>query len=577
MKTIVSRHRYLVLLAMLVTLHLVVLETPGALLGRVLWLCNVGLFLLWQPFVSGERRLSPLQIAVFLGGVLWLLLELEWGWLAAWVAFLAALVGGKVVMARGRRLRWFYLLAFAYLMFTLLVWVAPQIVVSDGHADPLFELTISVIATLGLLALTLSLPYGHAEPPAELFDFLASLLILLLLGVVLLGSTSLMGLKQLGYFDALTRSLFGLGGVLLLLSWAWNPRPGFGGVGVFLSGYLLRLGFPFDTWLRGLTELSETESDPADFLARALDQFRSLPWVTGGEWHYQDVSGRFGETGPHGATVAYGGVHLRLSTAYAWSAGLIWQASLLLKLVVELHRAKLRDQALNQLRYLQAVHETGARLTHDIKNLLQSLDSLCFAAEQADPSDGDALAQLFRRQLPTVSQRLRHTLDRLRNPVADDQGRVPLARWWGQLRQRYERDGIDFVADRAPAGIDVSPALFDSVADNLLINGLQKRQREPRVALRVSLACRDSRPMLRVEDTGSAIPDALAHALFDAPVESAAGLGIGLYHAARMAAASGYVLSLADNRSGAVAFELCPATAPAAASAAQANDTPVAP
>lgn len=559
MKTILSHHRYAVLLAILLVVHLVALETPDTSLGRVLWLCNVGLFLIWQPFVSGERRLAPLQIAIFLGTVGWLLLELDWGWFAAWVAFLAALVGGKVVMARGRRLRWFYLLAFAYLMFTLLVWVAPQIVARDGRVDPLFELAISVIATLGLLVLALSLPYGQPEPPAEVFDFLASLLILLLLGVVLLGSTSLMGLKQLAYFDALIRSLFGLGGVLLLLSWAWNPRPGFGGVGVFLSGYLLRLGFPFDAWLRGLTELSETESDPGDFLAGALDQFRRLPWVTGGEWHYQEASGRFGETGPHGATVAYGGVHLRLSTAYAWSAGLIWQASLLLKLVVELHRAKLRDQALSQLRYLQAVHETGARLTHDIKNLLQSLDSLCFAAEQADPADSEALAQLFRRQLPTVSQRLRHTLDRLRNPVPDDHGRISLERWWGQLRQRYERDGIDFRAEDMVPSIEVSPTLLDSVADNLLINGLQKQQREPRVQLRVMLRCQNGAPVLRVEDTGSAMAGDLARGLFEAPVTSDNGLGIGLYHAARLAAASGFSLRLADNRDGAVAFELQPA------------------
>lgn len=570
MKTILSHHRYAVLLAILVVVHLVALETPDTPLGRVLWLCNVGLFLIWQPFVSGERRLAPVQLAVFLGVVGWLLIQLDWGWFAAWVAFLAALVGGKVVMARGRRLRWFYLLAFAYLIFALLVWVAPQIVVSEGRVDPLFELSISVIATLGLLVLALSLPYGQAEPPAELFDFLASLLILLLLGVVLLGSTSLMGLRQLGYFDALVRSLFGLGGVLLLLSWAWNPRPGFGGVGVFLSGYLLRLGFPFDAWLRGLTELSETESDPGDFLAGALDQFRRLPWVTGGEWHYQDASGRFGETGPHGATVAYGGIHLRLSTAYAWSAGLIWQASLLLKLVVELHRAKLRDQTLNQLRYLQAVHETGARLTHDIKNLLQSLDSLCFAAEQADPGDSAALAQLFRRQLPTVSQRLRHTLDRLRNPVPDDHGRIALDHWWGRLRQRYERDGIDFQSDEIPPAIEVSPTLLDSVADNLLINGLQKQLREPRVRLRVVLECRDGAPALRVEDTGGAIPDDVVRRLFEGPVTSDSGLGIGLYHAARLATASGFKLSLAENRDGAVAFELRPAGAAAAVEASSA-------
>lgn len=566
MKESLKRHQYVVLLALASVLHLVLMETPSSLLGRAFWLGNVGLFLLWQPFVSGERRLGLGQALCVVAVVALASWQLGWGWLAAWVAFLSALVGGKVVVTRGRRLRFFYLLVFAYLLFVLFVWVAPKIVVVQVAGAALPDAWVNLLALLLLAAAMVSLPYGKSEAPAELFDFLASLLILLLLAVVLLGSTALMALEKIGYFDALIRTQFGLAGLLLLLSWAWNPRPGFGGIGVFLSSYLLRLGFPFDTWLRRLIELSDTEASPESFLREALATFAVLPWVNGGEWHFEDATGRFGDNARHASTMAYGGVHVRLYTSYAWSAGLIWQASLLLKLVIELHRAKLREQALQQLRYLQAVHETGARLTHDVKNLLQSLDSLCYAAEQSGPGREEDLTQLFRRQLPVVSQRLRMTLDKLQHPEAREGTRLAVERWWEALRLRFERDGVEFAP--LPAGVhgDVPQVLFDSVGDNLLLNALQKRRGAPGVQVRVELLAAGERgdgatattclPRLRVTDTGAPVPEAVMARLFRGPVASENGLGIGLFHAARLAEQSGFRLTVADNRPGRVVFEL---------------------
>jgi len=48
----------------------------------------------------------------------------------------------------------------------------------------------------------------------------------------------------------------------------------------------------------------------------------------------------------------------------------------------------------------------------------------------------------------------------------------------------------------------------------------------------------------------------VANVLFRAPVRSSAGLGIGLYQAARHAETSGYALTLAENRDGEVCFAL---------------------
>ena len=61
---------------------------------------------------------------------------------------------------------------------------------------------------------------------------------------------------------------------------------------------------------------------------------------------------------------------------------------------------------------------------------------------------------------------------------------------------------------------------------------------------------------LTVCDTGAAVPKAIAAQLFDAPVSSHTGLGVGLYHAARQAADLGYRLRLVANEQGIVCFAL---------------------
>jgi C4-dicarboxylate-specific signal transduction histidine kinase len=106
----------------------------------------------------------------------------------------------------------------------------------------------------------------------------------------------------------------------------------------------------------------------------------------------------------------------------------------------------------------------------------------------------------------------------------------------------------------AGAGEALPGALFDSVAENLLQNALAKRQRQPGLAISVRFADAS----LTVADDGSAISPSLSCALFREPVMSEDGLGIGLYHAARQAEASGYLLALSDNQPGAVAFTLAP-------------------
>ena len=75
---------------------------------------------------------------------------------------------------------------------------------------------------------------------------------------------------------------------------------------------------------------------------------------------------------------------------------------------------------------------------------------------------------------------------------------------------------------------------------------------EPGIRVRVSLEAQ----VLRVCDSGSAVPPELERGLLRSPMPSSGGLGIGLYQAARQAEAAGFRLMLETNRDGEVCFAL---------------------
>src|SRR4029078_5474843 len=126
----------------------------------------------------------------------------------------------------------------------------------------------------------------------------------------------------------------------------------------------------------------------------------------------------------------------------------------------------------------------GARLTHDVKNLLQSLNVLCSVATQ---DDSPQLQALIRRQLPAITQRLQATLDKLQHPSEDESPPVPLRDWWESLARQYQGQNLEFAAAELDPQTRVPKALFDSVADNLLQNAIAKRAAGKELRIRVSI------------------------------------------------------------------------------------------
>jgi len=557
--TLISRYWRWLFVSMLVLLHLTAMRGVEDVWARALMVAHFGLFILWQPFMRGEQSLTPQQISVI--ALVCVLALFYWNWwlMLLWLCILAGVVGGKVFLFQARWQRYFHLTVLLYLVSLLLIWVFPQLLPGFSQTKELAQFATYGLPLLFLVMLALPTETDTGETP-QVVDFFYSAFLFMIIALLVLGSFAYMTLGRVNYPFALTYSLLSIAGILLLLGLAWNPRAGFGGLGMLFSRYLLSVGLPFEKWLYFLAELAQSEEQPEKFLQQACAGLGRLPWVSGGTWRSSAYSGEFGQQSKN--TVEYADRELRLHvyTQYNLSPALTWHFNLLGQMLGEFYLAKLREQKLQQQSYVQAVYETGARLTHDVKNLLQSLNVLCAAAEQ-ELHDSHEVQALMRRQLPVISSRLQQTLDKLRAPAADTRGVVSARSWWQGLQHSYAGRNIEFREGEISERALLPQELFDSAAENLLQNAFDKRKLQGDFAIHVNFSCGD-RVNLEVSDAGGAIAGETARELLRGPVPSDSGLGIGLYQVARQAGSAGFTLVLAHNEDGEVSFVLSGALTP---------------
>jgi signal transduction histidine kinase len=559
-------NRRWVFLAFLAVLHLVFLQGPATPLGRLLFLSHIGLGLLWQPFIQPRRKIGFGGTALVVVCATLAAYFMNWGGLVLWTMLLTGVVGGKVFLFPNRWERIFHLLALGYLALLLLALVLPRSLgMLIPTERPLDEMVLYLAPTVFVVMAVLPAERGPAGDRAEIVDYVYGVLVFLLLAVIVLGSLSFTFLFQTSYFGALTITLALVAGILLLLGFIWDPRAGFGGLGSAVAQHVISLGLPIENWLEALAELSEREEDPERFLARACEELpERLPGVVGGRWELPGGSGAFGATEGQRESIAHGDLRLELLCNVQLSPTLRWHHDLAVRLLAEFYMGKWRAEELKRLCYVEAVHETGARLTHDVKNLLQSLEALCAASMREGEASSARFHELLRRQLPEVAARLRQTLGKLSAPGQDAEtspAPAPAAEWFASLRDRYAGDWIRFRAkDDLAACLIADPALFSSIAENLLQNVIEKRRAAPRLRAEVSLRCAaDGHAVLEVGDDGTAVAAPVAAVLFAQRAPSENGLGIGLYQSARYAEERGYRLALAENRDGHVRFRLAPA------------------
>src|SRR5450830_411403 len=538
-----SRHQWELSL-MLLSLHALLINGLGNSLQTALIICHLGIFLLWQPVLHTKDKLSIRSVLLLVAAGIVMVFFLSWWVIAFWLCALFALLGGRVFSTQAKSARLGYLLAASYLVGVLLMWVVPKLLNTSAELEAarfLIEYLLPLIPIC--IAFTRAAEEESGQPP--ILDFFYTLLLLMLAVILVLGSFAIQASSQAMYGEILFKTLLGLAVALAGISMLWNPRAGFSGVGQLLSRYLLSVGLPFEQWIRNVAELGESTSNAGEFTNAAMKELLTLPWVTGLKWDTLDGKGELGEQEKYQANLDFCDFHLTIYSKLPLTPALTIHLKLLSQILGEFYEAKRREETLRQTVYMQAIYETGSRLTHDIKNLVQSMSALCGAAEQAQEADSERLLALFRKQLPLLNQRLSRTLEKLETPSTENTRFAKLSNWWNGLRERYAEHYISFLTTEI-AKIDVDVELLDSVLENLLQNAIE-------ISVEISAV---QGVTIEVTDTGRPMPQFVAENLFKKQVSSENGLGVGLYHAGKQAQQSGYKLSLIENRQGAVRFRL---------------------
>ena len=538
-----------------------------------LFFAHLGAFLLWQPLVAADSRLRLRDTIIVAGAAVAITLMLSPWVMLLWTALVAALVGGRAFDFSPRDERWLHLGALTFLIAFLFTLVLPDLLAEPLRSQALAPVArhwIEAFLTGGLvlmLAEAVRLLRGRRPAGAlpGMYDLIHSVWILLLLLLVSFFGIALMALGGRGYLPSIGITLVSVGGLLLMVDFLLRrTADGIrrGGLAMLFSRYLLSYAIPYEQWLERLARLSRDEADAERFFALAMRAIGELTPVRGAAWQGATGVGAFGEMGgaheenfvlpvpdEEGAFV-----EVRVVTGNAMSAAMAWHIRLLLLVAVQFHAAKAREERLRAQQYMRVVHETGARLTHDVKNLLQSLDGL-IAAASALPEDR-AVREVVARQLPEISRRLAQTLAKLGQPGDESAETVMLRDWWAGLRAQYASQGVRFADAGRLDGIAIPAAMFSGVADNLLQNALQKRRTAAGLAIRVGVFFDQNELRLDVADDGDPVDAEIARQLFQSPVASKNGLGIGLYQMGQLAAKHGTRLQLAENERGRVRFEL---------------------
>lgn len=545
-----------ILALMLLALHAFLIGGDGTTqLQKAFFICHYGLFLMWQPVWRSTEKLTKAALVVFVGVGLIAFFYINWWLTAIWLSILFGLLGGRVFSEESKANRVVHILAASYLLAMLLLWVVPKLLSSSNDLEaakfviryltPILPFTILFINT-----------QSNKSGQQPVLDFFYTLLLMLMAFILTLSSYAIGTIQAINYVQVMFITIFGLAFGLLVFSFFWKPNTRFSGVELLMSRYLLSIGMPFEHWVKNIAALGEIESTPNGFVQAAMGEMTALPWVSGVSWLADETQGKLGESSQHITHFNFKDFHMSLHTRWQISPALYVHVKLLTQILGEFYEAKRREETLRQNAYMQAFYETGSRLTHDIKNILQSVGTLVSAAEQTEDKDNDALLKLIRKQLPVLNQRIASTLDKLKAPSEDKKRLEKMSAWWKNLQLRHNSDDMEFVAENMPSQ-EINAEVLDSVLDNLLNNALEKTKYQPDTLIKVEMHHTAEQGLcIDVTDSGKAMNAQTANDLFKKHIASPNGLGVGLYHAAQDSKQAGYSLSLLSNVNGAVCFRV---------------------
>lgn len=519
-------------------------------ISKALFLIHIGLFLFWQPFISHKTQIQTRPTIILILALLGII-YLGGGWAQMiWIVLLAGILSSYRLPTMQDKL--IFLLITGFLLIELFGDLIPSTLLKTSEllisTDSINYLALAVIT----LAILLPSKIGSFRNYSS--DLLYSIIAIAV--VVLLAMSTLLWMfyGKYDYYVSLILSLMTLASVLVVFNLIFRPSSDISLLAQFADRYALNLGTPFESFLLEAAALSEQTEDPDDYLQQAFTSLCKLDWISGFEWQAEHSSGGTGSDSNHANEFEFDVLKVTLYSQQKLGNAMQTHAKLLLQLIEIFYTAKRRELSLSRSAHMEAIYETGARLTHDIKNLLQSL-TLMLSATNAKPMTAED-TKLFFKNLEIITQRLQVTLLKLRNPETLSRNSVSLENWWTDIKQREAGNDFIHFIEEISEGIEVPEELFNSVYENLVDNAKKKRRRESDLNIEVKVTSTLDTLQLEVRDSGSEVPEHVARYLLEGPVKSRSGFGIGLFQAAKQSAAHGYKLLLEENKPGAVCFVL---------------------
>ncbi|MCP4335442.1 MAG: hypothetical protein GY785_22555 [Gammaproteobacteria bacterium] len=540
-----------ILASILLLCHVLIWIVDEPLLKFSLTFILYGLFLIWQPLWNKQTKLRQGPTV----GVAIVFVLLAYFFpnesLVFFNLILAGLIGSRLLSQTA--FRSFDLLALLIITLEMAVGLVPN-TFDEIQLPALFGDYMQIVILVPVLLFYFAPNPDHQKQERSQVDLMHGLLAATLLFIVLLGGIVINLLYGVDYIDGLLLTVFLVSTLTIGISWFWNPGVGYSGIGVLWNRYAMTIGGPFETWINTLTTLIEERYlTPGDFLEAVCDHLIENDWLNSIEWRFENAKISVGEK--NGTRLEH---HLddKLTVVLYFKAdpgiALEQHTILLIRMAYQFYLAKLNQEKMRAQEHFATIHHTGARLTHDVKNILQSIKtSLDIIDMEKNTPESQKLLQ---SNLHQIGSRLQSTLEKLRAPKLNTQiNLVDCEKWIERIVKQHKGNTRIYIDSDIENNLALPVDLLDSVADNLINNALKKSS-STRVEVR--LLSSNGIILLSVCDDGETITADIESSLFTKPVSSGSGMGIGLYQSAIMAHAFNYELELSQNEHGRVCFNL---------------------
>jgi len=540
-----------ILASTLLTYHVLIWLVDDRQLQFALSFILYGLFLLWQPLWGKETVVDKKRIAFLALLFIGITYAFPNESLVFFGLILSGLIGSRLLGQSA--FRSFDLLALLIIILEMAIGLVPatfpQIALPALFAD-----YMQTIILIPVLLFYFAPNPDHQKQGRSQVDLMHGLLAATLLFIVLLGGIVINLLYGVDYIDGLLLTVFIVSTLTIGISWFWNPGVGYSGIGVLWNRYAMTIGGPFESWINKLTTLIEERYlTPGEYLEAACENLVENEWLNAIEWHFENYKISAGDkTGTRLKHPLTKNLNVVLYFKADPGAALEQHTILLIRMAYQFYLAKLNQEKMRAQEHFETIHHTGARLTHDIKNILQSIKTSIDIIDTDQDSQNSQ--QLLQANLKQIGTRLENTLNKLKAPKLDTQVQlVDCHKWIKRIgKQHNTNERMHFHSD-IDNNVTLPIDLFDSVAENLINNALKKASAK---RIDVRLLSNSDVIILSVCDDGDAIPPEIEKNLFAQPVSSGSGMGIGLYQSAIMALAFNYELELSQNERGRVCFNL---------------------